>query len=548
MKREILLEIERNREIMGIKPLIMEGFSLLLTEAVDLTKLWEKIFERTTEAEVEGAISRNSRLFETGGEKLSEKIANRPRMGAGVKSIQEITEEFLQKVARQDTEKFIQMIDRLSIELPEFAIDLAIMAGENTVSYKGNSVKVYEILEKWWNLHGNEFNSVDRFKAACKSTGEALNIPPHTMKILGESVMYTNTGTSDRVVTEVMDHFGASTRRTLERTTEEGLEELLAKITEEDTMEFSIGVFEGSIVGPGGYLNIEAPTVIDYCLNRAPENIKKYFRTKWLPVKSKYLNTKIKVPFVEVENSPLLKEELELIKGTIGKMKSDKFTTELENEINKHVERKMPKGFFKKMWGKFGCYGMDYSWGEWLKGMRSTEYTGKMVKEYQKKRWCQILHALLWAKVTTFLILDVGMNIPGYLKTIYSFFADDIVPAYNEMKKQAKGTLTAEDTDIIELFYKQHEESRDDLNHRFNEEHDNYFEVRVNERTPTMYDQEAVSLSDWQIVIFNNGTFTLKDAKTWWESIKEKKDEKVQDIKDKAGEIKNKADSVRNSQ
>ena len=548
MKREILLEIERNREIMGLEPLIMEGINLLLTEGIDTGKLWEKIFERTSEAEVEGAISRNSRLFETGGEKLSEKIANRPRIGAGVKSIQEITEEFLQKVARQDTEKFIQMIDRLSIELPEFAIDLAIMAGENTISFKGNSVKIYEVLEKWWSLHGNEFNAVDRFRAACKSMAEGLNIPPHTMKILGDSVIYKNAGSSDRVVTEVMDHFGASSRRTLERTTEEGLEELLAKITEEDTMELSTGLFEGSIVGPDGALNIEAPTIIDYCLNRAPENIQNYFRTKWLPVKSKYLNTKIKVPFIEVQNSPVLQEELELIKGTLGKLKSDKFTEEIENTINKHVERKMPKGFFKKMWGKFGCYGMDYSWGEWLRGMRSTEYTGKMVKEYQKKRWCKVLHTLLWAKVTTFLILDVGMNIPGYLKTIFGFLSDDLVPAYDEIKKQFKGTLTEKDTAEIELFYQQHEESRDESNHRFNEEHDYYFEVKVNQRTPTMYDQEAVSLSDWQIVIFNDGTFTLKDAKTWCESVKEKKDEKVQDIKDKAGEIKNKADSIRNSQ
>ena len=140
------------------------------------------------------------------------------------------------------------------------------------------------------------------------------------------------------------------------------------------------------------------------------------------------------------------------------------------------------------------------------------------------------------------------MNIPGYLKTIFGFLSDDLVPAYDEIKKQFKGTLTEKDTAEIELFYQQHEESRDESNHRFNEEHDYYFEVKVNQRTPTMYDQEAVSLSDWQIVIFNDGTFTLKDAKTWWESVKEKKDEKVQDIKDKAGEIKNKADSIRNSQ
>jgi hypothetical protein len=548
MKREILLEIERNREIMGLESLIMEGVNLLLTEGIDTGRFLEKIFERTSEAEVEGVISRNSRLFEEGGEKLSEKITNRTRIGPGVKSIQEITEEFLTKVARQDTEKFIQMIDKLSFELPEFAIDLAIMAGENTISFKGNQVKIYEVLEKWWSLHGNEFNAVDRFRAACKSTGEALNIPPHTMKILGDSVIYKNVGTSDRVVTEVMDHFGTSTRRTLERTTEEGLEELLAKITEEDTMEFSTGVFEGSIVGPDGHLNIEAPTIIDYCLNRAPENIQNYFRAKWLPVKSKYLNTKIKVPFIEVQNSPILKEELELIKGTLGKLKTDKFTEEMENTINKHIERKMPKGFFKKMWGKFGCYGMDYSWGEWLRGMRSAAYTEKMKMEYQKKRWCKVLHTLLWAKVTTFLILDVGMNIPGYLKTIYGFFAGDLVPALDEIEKQFKGTLTAEDTDIIELFYQQHKESRDDLNHRFNEDHDYYFEVKVNERKPTMYDQNAVSLSDWQIVKYENGGFTLEDAKTWWESIKEKKDEKVQDIKDKAGDIKNKADSIRNSQ
>lgn len=547
MKREILLEIERNREIMGIKPLIMEGFSLLLTESVDLTKLWEKLFERTTEVEVEGVISRNSRLFDVGGEKLSEKIANRTKIGPGAKSIQKITEEFLEKAASQDTEKFIQMIDRLSLELPEFAIDLAVMAGEKTVSYKGNTVKIYEILEKWWEKHGNEINAENDFYAACKATGEALNIPPHTMKILGESVINKGSWSYDRAVSGVMDHFEAYTRKTLEKTTEKELEELLTKITEKDMENFSTGVFEGSIVGPDGYLNIEAPTVIDYCLNRAPDNIKKYFRTKWFPVKSKYLDTKIKVPFVEIENSPVLKEELELVKGTLGKMKSDKFTEDIENEINKHIEKKMPKGFFRKMWDKVGCYGMDYSWSEWFKGLTSFgRYQKDMKMQDMKKRWCQILQGALWTKATTVLIMDFGMNVPAYIKTIGNILFGDVPEAVDETKRQMKGTLFKTNTQEIEMFFQQHEESRDEFNHRFYEPHNNYFEVKVLERNPTADNQEATSLSDWQVVKYNDGKFELEDADTFWESVKEKSEEEIEDIKNKGSEIKNKVDSVIN--
>ena len=62
MKKNILLEIERNREIMGLKPFIMEGINLLITESIDPFKLWEKLFERNTETEVEEAITRNSRI------------------------------------------------------------------------------------------------------------------------------------------------------------------------------------------------------------------------------------------------------------------------------------------------------------------------------------------------------------------------------------------------------------------------------------------------------------------------------------------------------
>jgi hypothetical protein len=543
MKREILLEIERNREIMGIKPLIMEGFSLLLTEAVDLTKLWEKIFERTTEAEVEGAISRNSRLFETGGEKLSEKIANRPRMGAGVKSIQEITEEFLQKVARQDTEKFIQMIDRLSIELPEFAIDLAIITGENTVSYKGNSVKVYEILEKWWNLHGNEFNSVDRFKTACKSTGEALNIPPHTMKILGESVMYANTGTSDRVVTEVMDHFGASTRRTLERTTEEGLEELLAKITEKDMDEFSEGVFEGSIVGPDGYLNVNAPTVIDYCLNRAPDNVKKYFRTKYLDINNPLVkDLKIKVPFSEINVNEKIAQELELVKGTLGKFKNDQFTKSVEDEINRHITSKLPSGWFKKSWIGSLCNKQGYGAGEYLRDIRSkVEYTKKMSES--KRGICIFLEWSLKLYAVKVLCVDLGLPLVSSLMSIAQSDYENGSEVIREFLKDVKGTLTAEDTDEIEAFYSQspdYEIAREPDNHRFNPNNPNgYFEVKVYVTENGPYGEQKV-LSDWQIVKYIGGVYTLEDSKSWWDKTKEKGEEKIEDIK-------NNVDSLRNN-
>jgi hypothetical protein len=543
MKREILLEIERNREIMGLEPLIMEGVNLLLTEAIDTGKLWEKIFERTTEAEVEGAISRNSRLFETGGEKLSEKITNRTRIGPNVKSIQQITEEFLEKVARQDTEKFIQMIDKLSFELPEFAIDLAIMAGENTISFKGNPVKIYEVLEKWWGLHGNEFNAVDKFRAACKSMAEGLNIPPHTMKILGDSVIYKNVGTSDRVVTEVMDHFGASTRRTLERTTESELEELLAKITEKDMDEFSGGVFEGSIVGPDGYLNVNAPTVIDYCLNRAPDNVKKYFRTKYLDINNPLIkDLKIKVPFSEINVNEKIAQELELVKGTLGKFKNDQFTKAVEDEINRHITSKLPSGWFKKSWIGSLCYKQGYGVAEHLRDIRSkVEYTKKMSEG--KRGICIFLEWSLYLYAVKVLCVDLGLPLVSSLMSIAQSDYENGSQVVREFLKDIKGTLTAEDTDEIEAFYSQspdYEIAREPGNHRFNPNNpDGYFEVKVYVMDNGPYGPEKV-LSDWQIVKYISGVYTLEDSKSWWDKTKEKGEEKIEDIK-------NNVDSLRNN-
>jgi hypothetical protein len=556
MKKNVLLEIERNREIMGLKPLIMEGINLLITESLDLFKLGEKLLERTTETEVEEVVTRNSRIFEIGTEKLEEKIANR-----GTRTANEVAQEFL-AIASRDTEKFLEMLNVLSIELPSVALDLAIKVGENTIPFRGleasttilptREVPIYEVLEKWWEVHGAEVNSVEKFKEVGKKLSESLDIPSDTMNKLREAAMYGQmTGISssgDAVVDNIIGHFGGFTgEKTLEGVTERELSQLISSITEEEINRFTDDIIRNDsifMISSDGTLNINSPTLIDHCLNRAPKNIRKYFRTKYkLPIG----NLDVPIPFTSVKNMKLVAEELELVRQTLSKMRVNKPSDEIFAEINKHVQTKITPGMWEQAWDKLGCYGESYSKAEWIKALTSFgKYSKDMKTSQGRKAWCFVAQSFVVTFALKVIIVDLGIPLPKWLVSSIKFMSENVGKIFDETKQQIKGTLTAENTDEIELFYKQHEESRDEFNHRFYEPHDNYFEVRVFERKPTMGNQDAVSLSDWKVVIYENGEFTLEDAETWWESIKGKADEKIDNIKGKAGDIKNKADSLIN--
>jgi len=537
MKKNILLEIERNREIMGLKPLIMEGINLLITESIDPIKLWEKLFERTAETEVEDVITRNSRIFEIGGEKLEDKIASK-----GTRTTQEVVEEFLTRASR-DTEKFVGMINKLSIELPSFAVDLAIKVGENTIPFSGKEVPIYEVLEKWWEIHGAEVNSVEKFKEVGKKLSESLDIPSDTMNKLREAAMYGQmTGISssgDAVVDDIIYHFGGSGEKTLEGTTSRELSELIKVITEEDINRFTDDVIRDEstfMISTDGTLNVDAPTLMDYCLNRAPKNIRKYFRTKY---KFPIGNLDVPIPFTSIKNSKLVTKELELIKGTLGKMRVTKPTEEIFTEINKHVESKITPGMWEQAWDKLGCYGQSYERAEWVKLAVSFGKSYKDMKKTQgRKPLCVLAQSFVATLALKFIIVDLGLPLPKWIVTTIKYMGGMLGSIWAETKQEIKGTLTEKNTEEIEAFYNQHPESREEGNHRFNEKHDNYFEVKVNEIVNTI-DGEQTVLSDWRIVKYENGEFdTSEDAETWWESVKKKVDDKGQEIKQKVDSLK----------
>ena len=540
MKKNILLEIERNREIMGLKPLIMEGINLLITESIDPIKLWEKLFERTAETEVEDVITRNSRIFEIGGEKLEDKIASK-----GTKTTQEVVEEFLTRASR-DTEKFVEMINKLSIGLPSFATDLAIKVGENTIPFSGKEVPIYEVLEKWWEINGAIPNSVDKFKEVTTKLSESLDIPSDTMNKLREAAMYGQmTGISssgDAVVDDIIYHFGGSTgEKTLEGATERELSKLISSITESDIQNFVGDIIEngGMVLLDDMTVNVNSETLIDYCLNGAPPNVKNYFRAKF---KIPNTNIKINIPFTSIseESLKLIEKELKLIRGGLMKMRSSPETYDrILQEINKHVERKVPKSFFNEIIEKY-CYGSKTKYG-WSGDIANIFRKEQLGTKTGFKGICEIARYFIMIKAITILIVDFDLNIGAVAETAMKVVLEDIPNVAREIYKDYQGFLTEENTEEIEAFYRQHEESRIDDNHRFKGKYKGgYFEVRINVRTPTIDDQEAVSLSDWQIVSYKNNKFKLEDSQSWWGEAKDKAVEKATEIKQNVDSLRQK--------
>jgi len=529
MKRDILLEIERSREIMGLKPLIMEGVSLLLTEGINFEQLWNKLFSRTAEDVVEDVITKNSSLFRLGTERLEEKIASR-----NTRPVRIVVEEFLEKASSQEPERFINMINKLSMEIPEFATDLAIVVGENTIPYEGKKIPIYSILEKWWETNGSQPNSVATFKEICDKAAEGLNIPPHTMDKLRNAAMNGNiTGVSssgDAVVDNIIQHFGPSNYRTPTVIADE-LEKIISSITEKDAQDVTRDIMEnGSMVLlEDGTLNVNSETLIDYCLNRAPLNVRKYFRVKYkLPVK----NLNIPIPFTNVSGKSLelVNKELSLIRNGLMNMGKNPVTyNKILEEINKHVEQKITKSVFDEIMSKY-CYGTRTKGGSF----------GDFVNFFRKeplgastgfKGFCWVVQYLLYIEAIHFLIVTLDLNIGGAAQIGGTVILEDFPNIIREVWKDARGLITEDDTDLIRLFYDKHPESENPNNTRFTGVYKGgYFEVKVNETKNTEYGEQT-GLTDWKIVRYIGGSFRLEDSKSWWEETKEKAAEKVQDIK-----------------
>jgi hypothetical protein len=529
MKRDILLEIERSREIMGLKPLIIEGVSLLLTEGIEYEKLWNKIFTSTTEDVVEDVITKNSSLFRLGTERLEEKIASR-----NTRPLRIVVEEFLEKASSQEPERFINMINKLSMEIPEFATDLAIVIGENTIPYEGKKLPIYNILETWWETNGGQPNSVATFKEICDKAAEGLNIPPHTMDKLRNAAMNGNvTGLStsgDAVVDGIIQHFGPSNYRSSTVMADE-LEKIISSITEKDVQDIVGDIMEnGSMVLlEDGTINVNSETLIDYCLNRAPLNVRKYFRVKF---KIPQTNLNISVPFINIpeKSLELVNKELKLIRGGLMTMGKNPVTyNKILEEINKHVEQKITKSVFDEIMSKY-CYGSKTKGGTF----------GDIANYFRKealgsttgfKGFCNVVRYLLMVEAIHFLIVTLDLPIGQAVQMGGRVIVQDFPDIVREVWKDARGLLTEDDTDLIEEFYVQHPESKTPDNTRFTGEYKGgYFEVKINETNNGLYGLEQ-TLSDWKIVKYINGSFKLEDSKSWWDKTKEKATEKAQDIK-----------------
>jgi hypothetical protein len=285
----------------------------------------------------------------------------------------------------------------------------------------------------------------------------------------------------DAVVDDIISHFGGSGEKTLEGTTERELSKLIKSITEEDINRFTDDIIRDEstfMISNDGTLNVDAPTLMDYCLNRAPKNIRKYFRTKY---KFPIGNLDVPIPFTSIKNSELVTKELELIKGTLGKMRATKPTEEIFTEINKHVESKITPGMWERTWDKLGCYGDSYSKAEWVKALTSFGKYAKDMKISQgRKAWCFVAQGFVVTFALKVIVVDLGIPLPGRIMSTLEYMGEMLGLLYDEAKQEIKDTLTEKNTEEIKAFYSQHPESEEDGNHRFWDKHDNYFEVFAN--------------------------------------------------------------------
>lgn len=519
MKKEILLEIQRTREIMGLKPLIVEEISLSAVDPIKMEKILETLFNHNAN-EVERVINRNSRVFELGTEKLEEKLINKPM----VKTNKVVIEEFLEKASTENPKQFFKMIDTLSDEIPDFAFDLAGLAGGQKVTAMGKETTVYEILEKTWEFYVDRPDSYQAFDEAADRIAELVKIPKSTMDMLQSGVRYGR---------PFSYYSSAATEKTLEKVTEYELEEILEAITDEDITTFLDNIIDDEymVISPDGTLNVKSETLMDYCINGAPNNVKKYFRAKF-----KLPETNIPIPFTNIpaDSKKLIEKELEFVRGSMGD-KAKRFSyDEILTSINKQVERKLTPTKFQEFISLY-CFGPRLG----LRDLKNRIFSGE--KQPPLKGWkyfCRIVANYVFFKTLNYLLVDLNMPVTKVLTVPLGGIIDDVGSVGAEFIKDLQKYLSKNDTEVIKIFYQQHPESENIDNHRFNAEHHGYFEVKINELVNTV-DGEQNQLTDWKIVKYEgNGVFTLEDAKTWWEET----EEKIDDTKD---ELKSKVDSVK---
>jgi hypothetical protein len=523
MKKEILLEIQRTREIMGLKPLMVEEISLSAVDPIKIEKILETLFDHKVD-DIERVINRNSKVFELGTEKLEEKLINKPM----AKNKNTIIEEFLEKASTENPEKFFEMINKLSDEIIVFAYDLAELAGGQIVTAMGTKTTVYEILEKTWESYVDRPDAYQAFDETADRIAEKLNIPKSTMDMLKNGVQYGR---------PFSYYSSSATEKTLEKVTENELEDMLAAITDDDMTTFLDNIVDDNfmVVSPDGTLNVKSETLMDYCINGAPNNVKKYFRAKF-----KLPETNIPIPFTNIpgESRKLIEKELEFVRGSLLDKAKRMSYEEVLNAINKQVERKLTPTQFQELMSRY-CFGTRPG----LIDLKNRILSGE--KQPPSKGWkgfCRIVANYVFFASLKYLIVDLNMPVTKVFTVPVTGIIEDAGAVGAELIKDLQKYLSENDTEIIQMFYKQHPESNNPNNSRFNPEHHGYFEVRVNTMINTA-DGEQEQLSDWLIVKHEgNGVFTLEDAATWWEETKEKVGE---EIDDKKNELKSKVDSVK---
>jgi hypothetical protein len=292
------------------------------------------------------------------------------------------------------------------------------------------------------------------------------------------------------------------------------------------------------VVSPDGTLNVKSETLMDYCINGAPNNVKKYFRAKF-----KLPETNIPVPFTNIpsESKKLIEKELEFVRGSLLDKAKRMSYDEILNAINKQVERKLTPTKFQEFISRH-CYGTRPG----IKDLKNRIFSGeKQPPGKGFKGFCFLLANYVLFASLRYLLVDLNMPVTKALTVPANGIIEDVGAVFGELVKDLQKYLSENDTETIDIFFDKYPESESVDNHRFNSEHHGYFEVRVNEMVNTV-DGEQQQLSDWKIVKYEGGNvFTLEDAKTWWEETEEKGEEMMDDLKAKGDSLKSKVDSVK---
>jgi len=242
MNKKILTEINRYRELMGLK---------VITEAAAVNKTWEKIldalFDKKSEDEIEKYFRDNPGKFTVEGESLADKIATNSSK-SNPRTTNEVLVEFFEKVESKSSVELEEMLSFL-LKNPAFREVLessAIKIGETIIDFSGKQFKLYDVIAKKWEFlqkkeMSKEISTVDKITEWTNfldNLKTQFGIPDIIVDEYAEKVTSTDTNNY------LNKHFKTGETIVVGGDLEKLLEEMWLKIQEEINKKNPLGILD----------------------------------------------------------------------------------------------------------------------------------------------------------------------------------------------------------------------------------------------------------------------------------------------------------------